>query len=57
MEMEMEDKMKVTFNISRKEYELYKRNLIILRRTPTSDLVGHIRDVNEFVAKEEEKHG
>lgn len=51
--MEKKDTMKVTFNISRTEYETYKQNLIKLRRTPTSDLVGHIRDVNERVAKEE----
>ena len=51
------DTMKVTFNILRKDYELYKVNLVKLRRTPTSDLVGYIRDFNERMreVREEER--
>jgi hypothetical protein len=51
--MEKKDVMKVSFNVPRKEYETYKQNLVKMRRTPTSDLVGHIRDLNAQALKKQ----
>lgn len=41
------DTMKVTFNISRAEYNLYKQNLRKAGKIPTYDLVAYIRSVNK----------
>lgn len=39
--------MKVTFNIARETYMLYKKNLRDMGKIPTYDLVNHIISINK----------
>lgn len=50
------DIMKVTFNVPREEYDLYKQNLRKVGKIPTYDFIAHIRSVNKSCeAKREEE--
>lgn len=45
--MKKDEMMKVTFNVPREEYNLYKQNLRKIGKIPTYDFIAYLRSVNK----------